>query len=321
MSSITSAPGTNLVSFLKSISFDLKRRKLEYLIIGCFNKDITPIGMIEVKGRSNFVGFNLDELLDQAKMIRSFGVCLLHNHPTVVHNHANLEPSKEDLASLKTFIEKLKEFDLNYLGDWIASNSHIVEILNIYNNSKKLQLENPNLFSDIDITTSLQPSLLDVIKEITKNELTHRSWFRFSTEYIGQSKFVFNVIRIKYYGYKDADYFLRVDVTNSDKNEGTGILTVEEALKAYDTLNEIYEITSKLVTKPKEYTEITVSFSESINVGVYGDMNNWDAFITINLIQTFMKINDFKKFELFVQQGIEKIEQLIYEDNIIAIPS
>lgn len=320
MSSITNAPGTNLESFLKSISFDLKRRKLEYLIIGCFNKDMTPIGMIEVKGRSNFVGFNLDELLDQAKKIRSVGVCLLHNHPTAAHTQANLEPSKEDLASLKTFIEKLKEFDLNYLGDWIASNSHIVEILNTYNDSKKLQMENPNLFSDIDITTSLQPSLNEVIKGITKNELMHQSWFRLSTEYIGQSKFVFNVMRVKYYGNSDSYYSLRVEVSDPDNNEGIGILTVEEALKAYDTFNEIYDITSKLVTKPKEYTEIRVEFSESIIVGVFGDMNNWDAFIKIASIQTLMKIKDFKKFELFVQQGIEKIEQLIYDESI-AIPS
>jgi DNA repair protein RadC len=78
---ILGAPGNDLKSFLNHISFDLKKRRIEYFVVGFFNANDQPIGMIETKGRSSWVECNSNKIIDTARKLKATGVCLLHNHP------------------------------------------------------------------------------------------------------------------------------------------------------------------------------------------------------------------------------------------------
>ena len=78
---ITHAPGENLKTFVKHISYDLKRRKVEYSIVGFFNSNGQPTGMIESRGRTSWVEINIAQVIDMARKLSANGICLMHNHP------------------------------------------------------------------------------------------------------------------------------------------------------------------------------------------------------------------------------------------------
>lgn len=194
---VITAPGKDLESFLKELSYDLKRRKVEYLNVGLFNKETEPIGMIEIKGQSSWVVFDVNQIIELAWKHKAYGICFLHNHPCASMESPDLTPSQNDFLTLRKIFDIIKDDDMKFLGSWITSNSHLTEILNYYCKNS-IKREGELFFSDFDISTFLTLQLRETYDSLTKSNLLQISWFNLFSSYIDRCKLVFNIIRIKY---------------------------------------------------------------------------------------------------------------------------
>ena len=189
---IIAAPGENLEEFLSHIANDLKTRRIEYVVAGFFNNNGQPMGMIEEKGRSSWVEFSLNEIVETAKQLKATSVLLLHNHPKKMSEKPDLEPSQADIQSLKEFINLLDKASLEYYGDWIVSNGHVSEILNHLNN-RKIDKESSNI-SDIEINRMLNNTVKNAVNKLTKTALLQVYWYKISEEKFDyrQEKFTYH---------------------------------------------------------------------------------------------------------------------------------
>lgn len=310
------APGNDLESFLKTISYDLTKRKIEYLIIGFFDKNVIPIGMMEIKGKSSWVDFDLREIMDISKLYNVSSICFLHNHPIEKNEAANLLPSKEDYISLKGFIEKNIDNNLLFLGSWITSGGKFNEILNYYL-ERNIQDKYEIIFSDHEIAKYLTFQLKDTYTKLTKTPLLYTSWFELFTEYFGDNKYVFNVIRNRYFEQNITEYSLRLDIENEEDDSIIGNLSIEESLRALEALQSLINLSLNIEFEEKEYVELKMELSNTISCGFYGNSNLHKAFLKINGYTEFVNISDIQILIKFINKGIEKIESLIDREKEI----
>jgi len=124
-----SAPGQNMQEFLQMITVELSRKRTEYLVVGLLNETNSPSYMLELKGRSVWVSYDAESILDKAAELDTVGVMLIHNHPTPSGFGPNLEPSEEDISSGYSFYVRCKKRGLSFLGDFIVSKGHYQEFL------------------------------------------------------------------------------------------------------------------------------------------------------------------------------------------------
>ena len=124
-----SAPGQNMQEFLQMITVELSRKRTEYLVVGLLNETNSPSYMLELKGRSVWVSYDAESILDKAAELDTVGVMLIHNHPTPSGFGPNLEASEEDISSGYSFYVKCKKRGFNFLGDFIVSKGCYEEFL------------------------------------------------------------------------------------------------------------------------------------------------------------------------------------------------
>ncbi len=124
-----SAPGQNMKEFLQMITVELSRKRTEYLIVGLLNEKNSPCYMLELRGRSVWVNYDAESILDKAAEVNAAGVMVIHNHPVPSGFSPALEPSEEDISSGYSFYVKCKKRGLNFLGDFIVSKGCYEEFL------------------------------------------------------------------------------------------------------------------------------------------------------------------------------------------------
>lgn len=308
--SITVSPGHNLKTFVNHISHDLKKRKIEYSIVGFFNSNGQPIGMIETRGRSSWVEFDSAQPIGIARKINANGICILHNHPRGIKEPPDLKPSQADISSLRNFVSALDGTELKYLGDWIVSNGHAVEILHAIQSKKNSELDT-TLFSDAELASLLTPDLTDVIHELTKTSLLQANWYKISEHYLYNNKVEFIVRSFKYWGEDEElwDFYIRAEDNNG--NSCASLMTIEQALKAYDAIVELQNASNKLINNDVEYTEIKIDICDQITCGFFQEGVKQSAFLYIGNNKMFIKVNDLVYILDFITNGLEKIDSMI----------
>lgn len=308
--SVVHAPGSNLKDFVKHISYDLKRRKIEYSIVGFFNSNGQPTGMIETRGRTSWVEINTTRVVDMARKLNAGGICLLHNHPRGIKEPPDLKPSGADIASLREFVTELDGTGLQYLGDWIVSNGHIIEILNTLQCSKNPEIDSSQ-FTGEEYATLLTPELTDAIQELTKTALLQVNWYNISKKYLFKNKVEFKIKNIKYWGQDDEMWIFGI---SAEDNEGRGAaagMSIEQAIKAHDAIVELQNVSNKLSETEIEYTEVKVELCENVNCGFYQEGKKQGAFLYIGSNQIFLKVSDLSCISDFVVSGLEKIDSIV----------
>jgi len=124
-----SAPGQNMQEFLQMIAVELSRKRTEYLVVGLLNETNLPSYMLEFKGRSVWVNYDAESILDMAAEVDATGVILIHNHPVLSGFSPGLEPSEQDISSGYSFYVRCKKRGFNFLGDFIVSKGCYEEFL------------------------------------------------------------------------------------------------------------------------------------------------------------------------------------------------
>ncbi len=312
------APGNDLISFLSHISYDLKKRRIEYSVIGFFNSDGQPMCMIENKGRSSWVECDSKQIIDVALEIKATGLCFIHNHPSSLKEQPDLKPSEADLSFLKDLITSLEGTGLGYLGCWITSNGHLNEILYSLHKNKTTTPFN-DFFTDTIFATLLTPNFKNVVESLTKTELLQLNRYKISSVYIDECRIVFNIRRYKYLGIDDEDtWAFCFEARDSNSNEFIFSLNSEQAIKAYDAVIELMTFSEQLLSTEIEYTEVTAKLCDDSSCGFYQDNNQQKAFWNIgNNINLFFPITDLNVISNFIVAGLEKIDQIQNQESSI----
>lgn len=123
------APGKDVQEFLRMITIELSKKRTEYLIVGLLDERNSPSYMLELKGRSVWVDYNIEEILRKAIEVNASNIVLVHNHPTFSKSLPNLEPSEQDISSGYSFYLRCTRKGLNFLGDFIVSKGYYKEFL------------------------------------------------------------------------------------------------------------------------------------------------------------------------------------------------
>lgn len=303
------APGSNLKDFIKHLSYDLARRKVEYAIVGFFNSNSQPIGMIETRGRTSWVEVNIVQVVEMALKLNASGVCLVHNHPRSIKESPDLKPSEADIASLREFATRLDGTGLAYLGDWIVSNGHLVEILHAIQSKRSPEFESP--FSDKEVATLLTPDLVDVIHELTKTALLQVDWYNIAEKYLFKNKVEFKIKRFTYWGQDGEMWVFSISAEDNEGRTSAATLSIEQAIKAHDAIIELQSVSAKLSEEQVEYTELRVEISNEVNCGFYQSGIEQGAFLYLGSNQMFIKVSDLSCISNFVVAGLEKMDLLI----------
>lgn len=317
--SIAVAPGHNLKTFVNHISCDLKKRKIEYSIVGFFNSSGQPIGMIETRGRSSWVEFDSAQPIGIARKINANGICILHNHPRGIKEPPDLKPSQADISSLRNFVSALDGTGLKYLGDWIVSNGHAVEILHAIQSKKNSELDT-TLFSDAELASLLTPDLTDVIRELTKTSLLQADWYNISEQYLYNNKVEFKVRSFKYWGENEEIWDFYIIAEDNNGNTCSSSMSIEQAIKSYDAIVELQNVANKLIKKNVEYTEIKIDICDKITCGVFQEGIKQSAFLYIGNNKMFIKVDDLGYISYFITNGLEKIDSVIAQTAIDISP-
>lgn len=318
---ILEAPGNDLISFLSHISYDLKKRRIEYSVIGFFNSDEQPICMIENKGRSSWVECDSKQIIDKALGIKATGLCFIHNHPSSLKEQPNLKPSETDLSFLKGLITSLEGTGLGYLGCWITSNGHLNEILYSLHKNKTTTPYN-DFFTDTLFATLLTPNFKNVVESLTKTELLQLNSYRISSVNIDECRIFFNIRRLKYLGIAYEDtwlFYFEARDSNSNEFIFSFSLNSEQAIKAYDAVIELMTVSEQLLSTEIEYTEVTAKLCDDSSCGFYQDYHTQKAFWKIgNNINLFFPITDLNVISNFIVAGLEKIDQIQNQESSIS---
>lgn len=123
------APGKDAQEFLTKITIELSRKRTEYLIVGLLDEKNAPLYMLELRGRSVWVDYDVERILDEAIEVDAASIVCIHNHPTPSGFDPDLKPSEQDISSGFSFYIRCKRKGLNFLGDFIVSKGCYEEFL------------------------------------------------------------------------------------------------------------------------------------------------------------------------------------------------
>lgn len=73
--------GNFLSSFLRMMSFDLNWRQIEYLVIAYFDKNEFLKSIRHIAGKTSWITYSVNSIINEAKALNAIGICLVHNHP------------------------------------------------------------------------------------------------------------------------------------------------------------------------------------------------------------------------------------------------
>ena len=325
-------PGNSLASFLKAAANDLKRRQLEYLIIAFFDENGYPRAMKQLTGRSSWVSSSLSDILAEAKEIKAAGICLVHNHPVMASEKPQLVPSETDIEFQRSFFKACCENNLSYMGTWIVSKCHFTEIL--YHTLKTAQKGQDDL-TDHDIYNSLLPTLKDSIAALTKPLVVVLDWYdigyiaghhnrrlKVQTRTISpldnsESPVYQLLITITEIAEVTALERFNAQLANGNKlgqyepvAEYSDILSLEEATRACDAIEDIYDAARKLAGSTAEYKEVKLSLTDNSICGFFQKATNQSAFVTINGQSVFLDVTDLHALYLLFIKALDQLDVL-----------
>jgi hypothetical protein len=308
------APGSSLSDFVRHISHDLSRRRIEYAIVAFFDENSQPIGMIETKGRTSWVEISIKDIVETAINLKAHGVCLLHNHPRSIKEAPDLIASDADISVVNEFTTLLDAAGIVYLGSWIVSNGKVTEVL--YDLYSGKVLDSNLLFSEKEIAAIFTRDLINAIEDLTKTDLLQMEQYQISQKYLSGNRINFMVRRFKYWGREGEKWLFVIEV--EDGNFGaTSIvsLSIEQALNAYDVVNKLLDASENLIQKNVEYTELTAQISNEISCGFYQQDKTQGGFMDVGGSKFFSEVAELSCISQFVADGLEKIDSIRSEEN------
>ena len=95
------------------------------------------------------------------------------------------------------------------------------------------------------------------------------------------------------------------------RNPGLMRVSVEQAIKAYDAIIELQNVSSKLITTDLEYTEVNVDIGVNIKCGFYQTGVKQGAFLYLGTNQMFLKVAELGCISDFIAAGLEKIDSVL----------
>jgi len=129
---------TAIENFLEMMKYELSNRRVEYSVVGFFDRDKKLITWQQVKGHTVWVGINIDLVVQAALACQAKYVANLHNHPVPGDIGPMLEPSDADFESAFALYNACLKNGLELYGSWIVSKREIQEYF--YSTCKRLHI-------------------------------------------------------------------------------------------------------------------------------------------------------------------------------------
>lgn len=331
-SALQSCPGNSLSSFLKSVAYDLKRRQIEYLITAYFDENGSPKAMRQVTGRTSWVASSITDIIEEAKEINASGVCLVHNHPASAGQKPFLKPSDEDINHQQQFLAACQKNNLPYLGDWIVSKAQFTEILYY---TWQIALKTQEMPLEQGIYNALTPSLRETIEALTKPSVV--VFDLYDIGYIaGKLNRSLQIQTRNVYPLNDTEastYQLLLTIhevaevsplerfnaklaTGQDLGQYTtaaefsDILSFEEATRACDALQDVYEASRKLSGSTVEYKEVKLLLTDNSACGFFQKDMNQSGFVSIKGEYILIDVNDFQSLHQLFVKALDQLDFL-----------
>ena len=217
---------------------------------------------------------------------------------------------------MKNLITSLSDSSLIYLGSWIVSNGHAIEILHSVFFGKNPAINNLS-FNEDDANLLLTPALASALNDLTKTALVHRSWYKISERNListitrGSNRAQFKILRLKYFGHDNDLWLFVIEGTGHDGTEFSAQLTIEQATKAADSIRDLLEAASRLAITSVETDEINLEISDNVTCGFFQKEKNQTGFLIVNGFHMFIKLSDLQCIPDFVVSGLERIDSLL----------
>lgn len=330
-------PGNSLSSFLRHIAFDLKKRQIEYLITAYFDENGSPKFMRQITGRTSWVTSSINELIEEAKTLKASGICLVHNHPARIEEKPSLIPSSEDINHQRQFLDECQKNNLSYLGDWIVSKGQFTEILY---HTLQIALKGQDASPEQVIYNAFTPSLRETIEALTKPSVV--VFDLYDIGYIGgklnrsiqiQTRNVYplndaeastyqllltihQVVEVSPLERFNAKVATGLDLgEHRNVAEFSDVLSFEEATRACDALQDVYEASRSLSGNTVEYKEIKLLLTDKSTCGFFQQGINQSGFVSIKGECILIDVKDFQSLHQLFVKALKQLESLSLSES------
>lgn len=308
-------PGNSLSSFLRTISYDLKWRQIEHLILAYFNDKEFPIAMHQITGGTSWVAYSIDSIITEAKELNASGICLVHNHPISADEKPSLKPSREDTSFQQQFLDACQTNHLSYLGSWISSKGQLTEILYhawqeairtqyTYPENELLRINYALTQTFVNTVQSLTKPIIIVIDEYVMGEVRHEG-----DEY----KMYIRAIVQKSYPLNDTSsgsYQLKLSILDRGERDIIEFISHEELIKTCDGLLDLHEESQRLSSSKVEFKRVALSISDKIICGFDQKGSEQFGFIVLNMQSLFVEIDKLQQLYLLFDKALKHLESL-----------
>lgn len=307
-------PGNSLSSFLRTISYDLKWRQIEYLILAYFNDKETPIAMRQVSGRTSWVAYSIDSVIAEARELNASGICLVHNHPASYDKKADLKPSAEDITFQQQFLDACQASNLSYLGSWIASKGQLSEILyytwqtsirkqNTLTEHELLKFNYALTTTFTDTVQLLTKPIIIIIDEYVMGVVKHQGdeW-KSHIKAIVQNMHPLNDTSTSSYQLKLSILDYEIDFTE--------FLSHEELIKACYGFPDLFEESKRLSGSDIEFKRVAIHITDKIIFGFDQKGSSQSGFILLNDNAIFIMIDKLQQIHQLFDKSLKYLETL-----------
>lgn len=316
-------PGNSLSSFLRIMSFDLKWRKIEYLVIAYFDKNEFPIAMRQIAGRTSWVAYSVGNIITEAKALNAISICLVHNHPASYDEKPSLKPSSEDISFQQQFLAACQTNQLIYLGDWISSKGQLTEVL-YYTWEEAIRTQYAYREDELlKVNYALTPTFIATVQPLTKPSITVVDEYNIGMITVELDKLqpkandvgILNISVMSTYSLhtpKSCIYQMKLLVlADMGNNIVKEILSLEEVTRACYVIFELYEESKVLLNQKYESKRITLSITENCILGISQQESEQTAFISVRgQNYLFRNLNEIEQLHLFFDKALKHLESL-----------
>lgn len=306
-------PGTSLESFIRAIAYDLKRRRIEYFIIAYFDLKGFPMAMREISGRTSWVSYSTNEIIDGAKQLEASGVCLVHNHPVSAGESPSLQPSTQDIRSQLGFLSACGDNGLTYLGSWIVSKGLISEVLY---SARELARRLPSSeieFDSSELSRGITSEFAASVDALTKPAVIRSDWYKIGDVKVEYGALITVQARVFYAIASQSSQLpdVLITVKDPDGREHSGLLSVEEASRACQGLSDLYSESLRMSERRVEYSELTLSLGEQCRIGVYQVGSDQKGYAKVSAESCFLNMKVFPDLQRLFEGALEKLEFVV----------
>ncbi len=315
-------PGNSLSSFLRIISYDLKWRQIEHLILAYFNDKEFPVAMRQITGRTSWVAYSINDIITEAKGLNASGICLVHNHPASADEKPSLKPSQEDISFQQQFLGACQANNLSYLGSWISSKGQLTEIL--YHAWQEAIRTQYTYAEDelLKVTYALTPTFTETVQSLIKPVITVVDEYNIGKINVLPDKLypqpgdvgILSISTIAAYPFGNVPpscgYQLKLLIFDVDHNILTETLSFEEAMRACYALVDLFEESRRLSGQNIENKKVVLALTDNSTCGFFKQELKQTAFISI-------------KGQSYILEDVDKLQQLhnLFEKSLKHIES